>query len=84
MQGTAMLKNLLRTSWRSLIVGAVADSHEFFSAEFLREMEQCSPFRFEFLRARRGRLASREGLFARYSMHFWRELRGIWICRSQR
>jgi hypothetical protein len=64
MQGTAMLKNLLRTSWRSLIVGAVADSHEFFSPEFLEEMEQTSPFRFDFLRERKRRLASREGLFA--------------------
>jgi hypothetical protein len=64
MQGTAMLKNLLRTSWRSLIVGAVADSHEFFSPELLKEMERSSPFRFDFLRARRRRLASREGLFA--------------------
>jgi hypothetical protein len=64
MQGTAMLKNLLRTSWRSLIVGAVADSHEFFSPGFLSEMERTSPFGFEFLRARKRRLASREGLFA--------------------
>jgi len=62
--GSGMLKELLRTSWRSLIVGAVADSHEFFSPEFLRVTEQSSPFRFEFLRARRKRLASREGLYA--------------------
>jgi len=62
--GSEMLKDLLRTSWRSLIVGAVADSHEFFSPEFLREMEESSPFRFEFLRTRREQLASREGLYA--------------------
>jgi len=62
--GSAMLKNLLRTSWRSLIVGAVADSHEFFSPEFVRVTEPSSPFRFEFLRARRKHLASREGLYA--------------------
>lgn len=62
--GTAMLKDLLRMSWRSLIVGAVADSHEFFSPEFVAETERSSPFRFEFLRARRKRLASREGLYA--------------------
>jgi hypothetical protein len=62
--GSAMLKDLLRMSWRSLIVGAVADSHEFFSNEFLAEMERSSAFRFEFLRARRKRLASREGLYA--------------------
>jgi hypothetical protein len=62
--GSAAFKDLLRMSWRSLIVGAVADSHQFFSAKFLREAEQSSPFRFEFLRARRKRLASREGLYA--------------------
>jgi len=62
--GSAMLKNLLKMSWRSLIVGAVANSHQFFSPAFLREAEQISPFRFEFLRARRDRLTSREGLYA--------------------
>jgi hypothetical protein len=62
--GSAMLKDLLRMSWRSLIVGAVADSHMYFSPAFLEEIERSSPFRFEFLRARRKRLASREGLYA--------------------
>ena len=33
--GTEMLKKLLRMSWRSLIVGAVANSHEYFSPGFL-------------------------------------------------
>jgi hypothetical protein len=61
--GSAMLKDLLRMSWRSLIVGAVADSHEFFTREFLEETEGSSPFRFGFLRARRKRLTSRQGLF---------------------
>jgi hypothetical protein len=51
-------------SWRSLIVGAVADSHEFFTPEFLQETERSSPFRFAFQRARRQRLTSRQGLFA--------------------
>jgi hypothetical protein len=61
--GSAMLKDLLRMSWRSLIVGAVADSHEFFTREFLAETERSSPFRFGFLRARRKRMTSRQGLF---------------------
>jgi hypothetical protein len=64
-EGDAMLKDLLRMSWRSLIVGAVADSHEYFSREFVAEMERSSPFRFVFLRERRKRLASREGLYTR-------------------
>jgi hypothetical protein len=61
--GSEMLKDLLRMSWRSLIVGAVADSHQFFSPQFLSRIEASSPFRFEFLRARRKRLAIREGLY---------------------
>ncbi|HEX4022772.1 MAG TPA: hypothetical protein VHX63_16625 [Acidobacteriaceae bacterium] len=61
---TPMLKELLKMSWRSLIIGAVADSHEFFSPGFLSEAELSSPFRFEFLRARRERLSNRQGLYA--------------------
>jgi hypothetical protein len=59
-----MFKQLLRMSWRSLIIGAVADSHEFFTPGFLEEAERCSPFRFAFLRARHKRLTSRQGLYA--------------------
>jgi len=62
--GSAMLKNLLRMSWRSLIVGAVADSRAYFSEGFVEEMERSSPFRFDFLRARRKRLAGKEGLYS--------------------
>jgi hypothetical protein len=62
--GSATLKGLLQMSWRSLIIRAVADSHEFFSSAFLQQAEQCSPFRFEFLRQRSDRLASRQGLYA--------------------
>ena len=63
--GTTVFKELLAMSWRSLIIGAVADSHEFFSTAFLREAEQYSPFGFDFLRTRKDRLASRQGLHAR-------------------
>jgi hypothetical protein len=62
--GTKLLKGLLRMSWRSLIIRAVADSHEFFSPGFLGEAERSSPFRFEFLRARNERLNTRHGLYA--------------------
>ncbi len=62
--GTLTLKQLLKTSWESLILRAIADSHEFFSASFLREAEALSPFRFEFLRSRSNRLASQQGLYA--------------------
>jgi hypothetical protein len=63
-EGSPMLKDLLKMSWRSLIIRAVADSHEFFSTQFLAEAERNSPFRFEFLRARQERLVSRQGLYA--------------------
>lgn len=62
--GSATLKALLRMSWRSLILMAVAESHHHFSAEFLREAEEQSPFRFGFLRERREKLAGRRGLYA--------------------
>jgi hypothetical protein len=62
--GTEVFKELLKMSWRSLILRAVADSHHFFSPEFVHEAERRSPFRFEFLRARQERLAGRQGLYA--------------------
>ncbi len=62
--GSATLKNLLRMSWRSLIIAAVANAPEFFSPAFLRELERSSPLRFAFLQARHRKLGSRRGLFA--------------------
>jgi hypothetical protein len=62
-EGTEMFKQLLRMSWRSLIVRAVADAHDFFSAEFLEEIEGSSPFRFAFLRARQERSSGQQGLY---------------------
>ncbi len=61
--GNEMLRELLRMSWRSLIIGAIAESHEFFTPLFLKEAECCSPFRYGFLRARDKKLASQEGLY---------------------
>ena len=62
--GTPIFKKLLRMSWRSLIIGAVANSHQFFTPAFLEQAERWSPFRFAFLRARNQRLTSRQGLYA--------------------
>ncbi|MGP8174558.1 MAG: hypothetical protein ACLP7O_08430 [Terracidiphilus sp.] len=62
--GPAMLKNLLRMSWRSLILMAVAGAQEFFTPAFLDELEPGSSFHFDFLRARNKRLAGRQGLYA--------------------
>jgi hypothetical protein len=62
--GSAMLKDLLRMSWRSLILMAVADAQQFFSKTFLAELEPCSAFRFKFLRSRNKNLAGRESFYA--------------------
>ena len=61
--GEPALKRLLRMSWRSLILMAVARSHRFFTPAFLAELEPASHFRFDFLRARHKRLAGRRGLY---------------------
>jgi hypothetical protein len=62
-RGSPALKDLLRISWRSIIVAAIGNSHEFYSPAFLAEIERFSPFRFAFLRERRERLAGRRGLY---------------------
>ena len=61
--GTHSLKQLLRMSWRSLILMAVANARQFFSAAFLAELETCSGFRFDFLRARNQKIDDRGSLF---------------------
>jgi hypothetical protein len=61
--GSASHKRLLSGSWRSLIHMAVAAIPQYFSEEFLAELEPCSPFRFGFLRSRRERLSGRSGLY---------------------
>lgn len=62
--GSPALKNLLRTSWRSLIIAAIANSRELFTSEFVREMESTSQFRFSFLAKRHKRVSRRNGLYA--------------------
>jgi hypothetical protein len=62
--GTTALKELLRMSWRSLVLMAVADAQSFFSRAFLAELEPSSPFRFDFLRARNEKLTGRQALYA--------------------
>jgi hypothetical protein len=63
--GSATHKSLLRMSWRSLVLMAVAQAHKYFSPALLTTLEPCSPFRFAFLRARRKRLEGKSGLFQR-------------------
>lgn len=63
--GSATLKNLLRTSWRSIVVAGIANAAEFFSPAFLDQVESSSPFRFEFLRSRNRKLARRNGVYAK-------------------
>jgi hypothetical protein len=61
---TPTLRALLRMSWRSLIVEAVADARQCFTRPFLRDLEGTSPFRLKFLRSRHEKLAGRKGMFA--------------------
>jgi hypothetical protein len=61
--GTPLLKDLLRMSWRSLILMAVANAQQFFSPAFLASLEPACPFRFDFLRARNRRLTGRQALY---------------------
>ena len=62
--GTPGLKDLLRMSWRSLILIAVADLQHLLSPAFLAELEPSSPFRFDFLRSRNGKLTRRQSLYS--------------------
>jgi hypothetical protein len=62
--GSAMLKDLLRMSWRNLILMAVAGEQEFFSRRLLAELEASSPFRLDFLSARGKRYAGKQGLYS--------------------
>jgi len=61
--GDAFLKDLLRMSWRSLIYMAVANAPEYFTPSFLAEIEPCSQFRFDFLRAKRKHMSGRQSLY---------------------
>jgi hypothetical protein len=63
--GSEQLKNLLRMSWRSLVLMAVVDAQQFFTKAFLAELEPYSAFRFDFLRERNSNVAARESLYAR-------------------
>jgi hypothetical protein len=58
-----VLQNLMKRSWQSLITCAVAESHKFFTPAFLRKVETSSPFRFNFLREHRARLARQQYLW---------------------
>jgi len=62
--GSTMLKDLLRMSWRSLVLMAVANAQQFFTEPFLDELEPCSNFRFNFLRERNRNLAARESFYS--------------------
>jgi hypothetical protein len=63
-KGSSSLKHLLRMSWRSLILMAVANAPSFFSSAFLEELEAFSAFHFNFLRARNQRLSGRQSLYS--------------------
>ncbi len=78
--GSGMLKTLLKMSWRSLIIRAVADSHEFFSPAFVTEAQRRSPFRFEFLRSRQERVAAKHGLYGMMFQAFIEDAEETVVC----
>jgi hypothetical protein len=61
--GPPSIKSLLRMSWRSLILMAVADVQAYCSPPFLAALEPCSSFRFKFLRDRNQSLTGRDALY---------------------
>jgi hypothetical protein len=73
--GSQVLRDLLRQSWRSLIVGAVAEAREFYSKSFVAEMEAWSPVGFAFLHSRKKKMLRRNGLFANVFQAFLEESR---------
>ena len=60
--GASSIKSLLRMSWRSLILMAVAEVQGYCSPAFLAALEPCSSFRFRFLRDRNRSITGREAL----------------------
>jgi hypothetical protein len=81
--GTATLKHLLRMSWRSLVLMAVATAHRYCSAALLTELESYSGFRFDFLRARNQKLDGGESLFPRIFDAFLEAGAGGWDGAAQ-
>jgi hypothetical protein len=61
--GSSALKSLLRMSWRSLILMAVAAVEGYCSPAFLADLEPSSSFRFKFLGERSEQLAGREAFY---------------------
>jgi hypothetical protein len=61
--GAASLKSLLRMSWRSLVMMAIAEIQCFCSPAFLARLEPYSSFRFNFLRDRSEKLAGRQPIY---------------------
>lgn len=55
--GTADLKTLMRLTGAELLINAAGSAGRLFTAEYLRELERHSPFRFAFLRKRRKKLS---------------------------
>ena len=64
-QASATLKDLLAKSSRSLFIRAAGDAAEFYTGEYLAQLECHSPFRFAFLAERRKEMARRSGLFGK-------------------
>ena len=63
--GVEALKQLIRQSAAILLTTAAGAAHEFYSADYLRELERHSPFRFGFVREHRRYFYGSGGLVGR-------------------
>jgi len=59
------LKDLIRTSSRTVVIRSAGELEEFYSPEYLAALERYSPCRFAFLRERRKQMASRRAATGR-------------------
>ena len=62
--GIRYVKDLLRMSWRSLIIGAVAESYQFFTPGFFERSGVLFSVSLCISSRRQKRLTSRQGLYA--------------------
>ncbi len=59
------IQELIRTSFFMLLTRAIGDARQFYSPAYVRELERCSPFTFDFLRSRRRRFTRKCGILER-------------------
>jgi hypothetical protein len=64
--GSAAFKELLQRNSSSLIIRAAANSREFYTQEYIAELQTYSPLRFHFLKQRQHQFAAGAGRYAKF------------------